>query len=190
LSAATLYPLVSASLLAGAAVGLLPIPARRLVTLVAAALALLTLAPVLSGLIGAPSFTLTQVALLQIFAPSRIPRDHPAALVLVIFAAIFYPLALGVSAFDPFDIGYRPLPLLIVIAALGLGLLARGKPGLTAMLGLDLIAYAGGLFDNLWSALFDPILVAVAIVVLVRAAIVRYSGRTGPKPFEPTSHDA
>jgi hypothetical protein len=182
LSAVTLYHLASSSLLAGAAVSLLPIPARRPVALVAAAVASLTLAPAMSGLIGAPSFTLTQMALLQIFAPAKIPKDRAAALVLVIVAAIFYPLALGLSAFDPFDIGYHPLPLLIATAVLGLGLAARRKAGLMAILGFDLIAYACGIFDNLWSALFDPILVMLAIVVLVRAAILRYSGRTEPKP--------
>jgi hypothetical protein len=169
LNIAAIYSYASASLLVGAAVSLLPIRARRSVGFLAAATASITLAPALSGLFGTPSFTLTQISLLQLFGYEQFLKERTAALLLVVFGTIFYPLALGLSTFDPFDIGYRPRPLLFGVALLGLYLAARGKLFLIVILGFDLMAYAGGIFDNFWNALFDPLLVLFSVSILVKA---------------------
>jgi hypothetical protein len=91
---------------------------------------------------------------------------------LVAVAVVFYPLSLGLGPFDPFDLGYRPLPLLLPIAALGLWLAWRRQEVALSLLGFDLLAYATGLFDNLWNACLDPLLVLLAIFALLR----------GPRP--------
>ena len=161
---------------------LLPIPARRLAGFISAVAASLTLAPALSGLIGMPSCTLAQISLLQLFGHREILKERTAALLLTAFAAIFYPLALGLSTFDPFDIGYRPMPLLIGIALLGLCLATREKLGLIVILGFDLVAYAGGVFDNFWNALFDPILVVLSVFMLMKAIIYEKLGPLLVKP--------
>jgi hypothetical protein len=41
------------------------------------------------------------------------------------------------------------------------------------ILALDLAAYAGGLFANLWDALFDPLLVLLALALVVRQWAIR-----------------
>jgi hypothetical protein len=41
------------------------------------------------------------------------------------------------------------------------------------ILAIDLAAYAGGLFANLWDALFDPLLVLLSLAVATRPLAVR-----------------
>jgi hypothetical protein len=177
LSAAALYNLVSASLLVGAGVSLLPVPARRLAGVLAAIVSLFTLAPAVAGLVGPPSATLTQVALLQLCGQKDlIARETIAALLLVILALMFYPLSLGFGPFDPFDIGYRPKLILVAMIPIGIALIVYRKHVLLLIGAIDLLAYALGLFDNLWSALFDPILVIVCCACLAKTAACRWIG--------------
>ena len=177
MSAAALYNLVSASLLVGASVSLLPVPARRLAGVLAAIVSLFTLAPAVAGLVGPPSATLTQVALLQLCGQKDlIARETIAALLLVILALMFYPLSLGFGPFDPFDIGYRPKLILVAMIPIGIALIVYRKHVLLLIGAIDLLAYALGLFDNLWSALFDPILVIVCCACLAKTAACRWIG--------------
>ena len=178
MSAAALYNLLSASLLVGAGVSLLPIPARRLAGVLAAVVSLLTLAPAIAGLIGPPSATLTQIALLQLCGQKDLlARETTAAVSIVIVALIFYPLSLGLGPFDPFDIGYRPKLILLAVIPIGITLIVQRKHVLLLIGAVDLLAYALGLFDNLWSALLDPVLVVVCCAYLARAAACRWIGR-------------
>jgi hypothetical protein len=178
LSAAALYNLVSASLLVGAGVSLLPIPSRRLAGILAAIVSLFTLAPAVAGFVGPPSATLTQVALLQLCGQKDlIARETIAALLLVILALIFYPLSLGLGPFDLFDIGYRPKLILLAMIPIGIALIVHRKHVLLFIGAVDLLAYALGLFDNLWSALFDPMLVVVCCACLAKTAASRWIGR-------------
>jgi hypothetical protein len=169
MTAAAVYGQLAAALLAGAAVTLAPLPRRRLAGLLVALAAMFSLAPFLYAALGAPSFTLTQIAMMRLSGLDRLisPGRAPAAL-LTALAAVFYPLSLGVGPFDPFDLGYRPLPLLLAMAPLGLWLAWRRQEAVLALLGFDLLAYAIGLFDNLWNACIDPVLVILAICQLLR----------------------
>jgi hypothetical protein len=83
---------------------------------------------------------------------------------------IFYPLSLGLGPFDPFDVGYRPKPVLLALVPIGIALIIRRKHALLLIGGIDLLAYALGLFENLWSALFDPVLVLVCGADLIKMA--------------------
>jgi hypothetical protein len=178
LSAAALYNLVSASLLVGAGVSLLPIPARRLAGGLAAIVSLFTLAPAVAGFVGPSSATLTQVALLQLCGQKDlIARETIAAALLVLLALIFYPLSLGLGPFDPFDIGYRPKLILLAMIPIGIALIVHRKHVLLFIGAVDLLAYALGLFDNLWSALFDPVLVVVCCACLAKTAVCRWMRR-------------
>ena len=171
MSAMALYGQAAAAVLLGAVVTLLPVPRRRLAGALVAIAALFSLAPVLHGWMGSPSFTLTQLALLRLAKPHRSPAlgNLPAAL-LAALACVFYPLALGVGPFDPFDLGYRPQPLLLLLAPIGLWLAWRREDMALILLGFDLLAYALGLFDNLLSAFFDPVLVLLAAIRLASQA--------------------
>jgi hypothetical protein len=162
-----LYGQVSASLLLGAGASMLPIPRRWPIGIIVALLAFFTLAPFLYGLTGPLSFTLTQIALLRICGLDHVVmKGRGAAALLVAFAAVFYPLALGAGPFDPFDLGYRPLPLLVLMVPVGILLAWRGQHIWLVILGFDLSAYGLGLFENLWCAVFDPILVLLAAIRL------------------------
>jgi hypothetical protein len=187
LSAAALYNLVAASLLVGACVSMFPIPSRQPAGVVAAIVSLFTLAPAVAGLVGPPSVTLTQVALLQLCGQKDlIARETAAAALLVMVAAIFYPLSLGFGPFDPFDIGYRPKLLLVAMIPIGIALIVHRKHVLLLIGAVDLLAYALGLFENLWSAFFDPLLVLLCCASLAKTAarhfLQRYSVSTPCKP--------
>ncbi len=170
MNAVALYGQASASLLLGAGVTLLPIRGHRLAGIVVTLLAWVMAAPFLCSLVGTVSFTLAQLALLRVCAPAHAAiRGRVAAALLVTFAVIFYPLALGLGPFDPFDLGYRPRLLLMLMVPVGTILAWRRENILLVMIGFDLLAYGLGLFENLWSALFDPVLVIVAGIHLARS---------------------
>ena len=190
MSAAALYNQASASLLVGACVSMLPIPARRPAGVLAGVVSLFTLAPAIAGLVGPPSVTLTQIALLQLCGQKHlIARETTAAVLLVILALMFYPLSLGLGPFDPFDIGYRPKLLLLAIVPIGIALIIHRKHVLLLIGAVDLLAYALGLFDNLWNAFFDPVLVFACCVYLVKVAVCRLiHRRSASVPCKPNAN--
>jgi hypothetical protein len=168
-----LYGQASAGLLLGAGVSFLPIPGRRPAGILAAFVALFTVAPLLYGLTGPISFTLAQIALLRLCARDDIVKERIAAALLVAFAAIFYPLALGAGPSDPFDLGYHPRLLLMLMVPVAILLAWRRQHIWLVIAGFDLVAYGLGLFDNLWSAFFDPVLVVLAGVRLATTYLVK-----------------
>jgi hypothetical protein len=147
----------------------------RLFAAVGAALSLLPLADgvsaamALRALWGDPSITTLQLLALTLAGrPANIGRAPAAAL--AIFGIVFYALALGVGDFDPYRIGYAAGPLVVVLGGAAASAWWRGQPLYLWLLAVDLAAYAVGLLEstNLWDHLFDPLLVAAAIVVAIR----------------------
>jgi hypothetical protein len=111
---------------------------------------------------------------LRLFAPNVRLRVGRAVLVaLVAGAGVFYALALGFGPYDPYDLGFQARPLLAGLAVVGASLAMAGARAALALLAGDLLAYATGLYANLWDALFDPLLVAVAAAVLARDVFAR-----------------
>lgn len=138
-----------------------------------------SLATALHGMLGAPSPTLVQLLLWRLAPVFAVPLRRgvlsPAAAWTILgVAAVFYPLALGWGAFDPYGLGYRPWPLLLALLPLAAGLAWRRQDAWLLVLGVDLLAYATGLFGNLWDALIDPLLVLLA---LARLAALSRPGR-------------
>ena len=64
--------------------------------------------------------------------------------------------------------------MLAPLLAVGLALGWKRQTLWLLILALDLLAYAGGLFANLWSALIDPLLVLLAALVAVRAWVLPF----------------
>ena len=93
---------------------------------------------------------------------------------LLILALCFYPLALGWGPFDPYALGYQPAPLLAALLVLGVALWWRRQHSWLAIIGLDLLAYSSGIFANLWDALFDPLLVLLALAIVARQGTIRF----------------
>lgn len=173
MSVAAIYGQLAAALLAGAAVTLAPLPRRLAVGWLVVIATFFSVAPILHGVLGAPSFTLTQLAALRLLGRDRlISSCRSVAALPPALAVVFYPLSLGLGPFDPFDLGYRPLPLLLSLVPLAIWLAWRRQDAALTLIGFDLLAYATGLFDNLWNACLDPLLVILSILALLR----------GPKP--------
>lgn len=177
------YGLFGAALLIAAAASLLPVvrPNRRWLAAAVFILALLPLwagesaAQWLHGNLGAPSFTLCQLALLASLRHPLPTWPRPALAGVLLIALLFYTLALGLGPFDPYGLGYRqPLPLLLLLP-LAFWLWRSRRHAWLYILTLDLTAYASGLFANYWDALFDPLLFLLAAIALLRS-------KAGKKP--------
>ncbi|HEX6735761.1 MAG TPA: hypothetical protein VF096_13200 [Azonexus sp.] len=175
MNALAAYGLLAHALIFGATAALLPLgELRPRVALAATAIALLGgFAPVMHSLFGAPSLTLLQLAVLQLADRTPSPLSRRPALALVLFAALFYPAALGWGAGDPYALGYQPWPLLAALVPLAAALWWRRLDAWLVILAVDLAGYAAGLFVNLWDALLDPLLVLLAAFIAGRPLLIR-----------------
>jgi len=169
LNATAAYGLLAHGLIFGALVALLPLGEMRArVALAATALAMAVgIAPAMHGFFGTPSLTLLLLATLQL-AGRPAPLGELPARGLLAFALPFYATALGLGSFDPYALGYQPWAPLALLAPVGIALWWKRQDVWLLILTLDLAAYAGGLFVNLWDALFDPLLVLLALIVVSR----------------------
>lgn len=79
---------------------------------------------------------------------------------------VFYPLALGVSVFDPYQLGYSPLLMSVLLCLASIVAWMKSKRDLAIILLLPLIAYNFHLLEsaNLWDYLVDPVLLIYALV--------------------------
>lgn len=170
------YGLLAHGLIFGAIAALLPLGLlRQKAALVATAVALLAgIAPAMHAFFGPPSTTLLCLALLQLRRAPLTPLNPPAALTLLAFAALFYPAALGWGNFDPYALGYQPWTVLAALLPLGMALWLRGHYLWLLILSAAPAAWAAGLFSNLWDALFDPLLVGVAALSVLREQTIRF----------------
>lgn len=174
MNAVAAYGLLAHGLIFGATVALLPLgELRQRAAMIATATALLAgIAPVMHTTFGTPSLTLLQLALLQLANKSPSPFTYRPALGLLLFAALFYPAALGWGTFDPYALGYQPWPLLLALIPLAAALWWRRQDVWLIILAVDLAAYASGVFANLWDVLFDPLLVLLALLIVCRRTLL------------------
>jgi hypothetical protein len=94
---------------------------------------------------------------------------------------VFYPFALGVSAFDPYRLGYSPLLLAALLCVASVIAWLRAERGFAMVLLLPLIAFNLQLLEstNLWNYLLDPVVLVYALVqilllpILARSKVVR-----------------
>jgi hypothetical protein len=171
----------------GAAATFLPLRRARWIGLAVCA-AGLGAAPWLAAALPSLSVPLVALSALRLFAPEVSARVGSAALAaLVVAACVFYALALGVGPYDPYDLGFQARPLVAAVAALGVGLAVAGEGAALALLSGALMAYAAGLYANLWDALVDPVLVLVTVVTLVARAW-RADRARKPRNFFPSQN--
>jgi hypothetical protein len=175
MNAVAAYGLLADGLIFGALITLLPLGIlRQKAALVATGLALIAgIAPLMHGTFGTPSLTLLQLALLQLAGRTPSLFSYQPARGLLVFAAVFYPAALGFWNFDPYTIGYQPWPLLVALIPLAAFLWWRRLDGWLIILAVDLAGYASGVFANLWDVLFDPLLVLLALIIISRRSFSR-----------------
>ena len=106
---------------------------------------------------------------------------HTLLLGVALVGVVFYPLALGVSAFDPYQLGYSPLVMSVLLCFASIIAWLRAMRVLAIILLLPLLAYNLHLLEsyNLWDYLLDPILLLYALVQgLLNSRFIR-SGKMG-----------
>jgi hypothetical protein len=114
------------------------------------------------------SLTLIAWSLLRWWARKPLVNvtDRWALLLVLIDLMLFFVLAMGVSAFDPYRVGFtQPYAVVIVtVVFAAVSLLLRYYHTAITMV-IALFAYALNLLpsDNLWDYLFDPILLLVVL---------------------------
>ena len=173
---AAAYGLLAHGLLFGALTALLPLGQfRNRVALAATTLALVTgSAPIMLAVFGPPSVTLLALAVLQLAGHQPAPLARGPALALLGTAGCLFVSANTGLGGELYAVGYQPWPMLAALLAVGLALGWKRQTLWLLILALDLLAYAGGLFANLWSALIDPLLVLLAAFVAVRAWVLPF----------------
>jgi hypothetical protein len=141
----------------------------------------MSLAMILRGFWGDPGVTTMSLLILGIAGrpPAALARDWRAPAVIAGFSLLFYPLALGASGFDPWQLGFQPILPLILLGVPALLMLWRGQALWCWLLSINLIAFSAGLLDstNFWDYVIDPFL-AIACVVLAIRNLLR--GRNDP----------
>lgn len=129
----------------------------------------------LRGLWGDPSITTLQLLFLALISrtPSAFTTGWRAPAAIAAIAALFYPLALGATDFDPYRLGYPSLLALLLVLPLGIAAVTlwwRGQSLWLWLLAIDLLAWTIGLLEspNLWDTLLDPLLAVTCLVLAVR----------------------
>ena len=118
--------------------------------------------------------TLTLLVVWPVLRLQKISLNNPDSAglcaIVLLLAVTLYPMALGVGAYDPYALGFRPWALLTVIAALGVLATLRGYLVSKTIVVVVLIGYWLRVLDsqNLWDYLIDPILGIFAIIYLLR----------------------
>ncbi|MCX8146013.1 MAG: hypothetical protein N3C59_06730 [Azovibrio sp.] len=128
-----------------------------------------SLAAWLHGVLGVPSMTLLQFALLVCLRRPLPPSPGPrTGCVLLALALTVLAAALGLGPIDPYGWGFQARYLLLALLPVLFLLYRHGQGGWLMLLAVDLLAYTSGLYANLWDALYDPILVFILALHLVR----------------------
>lgn len=172
------FGLIALAMLCGALATLLPgrMWQRRMWAALAAGASLIplpggaSLAMYLHGALGTPSATLAALALLTCVGLRPARLEKPLLLAFLIIVLEFYVLALGVGQLDVYGAGYRSPLLIVALFPIGLWLFHRGLVSWLLILAGALVSYAVGIHANLWDALFDPLLVGLALFSLLRPA--------------------
>lgn len=146
-------------------------------------LAGLPLAAYVRGMVG--DLSITSVVLLAAAASgasSTKPdaRGVAALLIPAVAACVLYPMALGATRFDPYQLGYgEPWFLAAVLAVALMGHLAR-LPLVAVSISLAVLAWSVGWYEssNLWDYLIDPLLAIYVMARLLILACKTFGGGT------------
>jgi hypothetical protein len=129
----------------------------------------------LRGMTGDLSITtlvLLCCAMLRPWCDCVAARDkHRLALLglIALVSIAFYPMALGVGAYDPYQLGYGNWLFVAVLLLLALATWFRGYAMITLCIALGTLAWAVGWYesDNLWDYLIDPFVAVYALAAIM-----------------------
>jgi len=133
----------------------------------------LSFAGVVRGITGDLSIStlvLLALALLRKLSGCALMEEANRLLMLraiAIAAVLFYPLALGFSAFDPYRMGYGNLWFMVILLGLAIWSVLRYSTFFALCIALAVAAWSAGWYEspNIWDYLLDPWLAIYAIVV-------------------------
>jgi hypothetical protein len=116
-------------------------------------------------------------ALVRLDLAQPLPANQRVTL-RVLFGALglfLYPAALGLGAFDSYQLGFGPRALLVALGLVALLLLYLGHWLATGMLALATLAFGLGLLEseNYWDYLLDPFVVIYCWLALLVSGIRR-----------------
>jgi len=180
--------LAGVAVAAAAAVLLLPGIARlaksRLAVLQGAVFVLMLIplgdmpaAAYLRGMTGDLSMTtlvLLGCAMLRPWSVCAADGQRFALLSLIALVALaFYPMALGVGAYDPYHLGYGSVQFVAVLLLLALAAWLRGYAVIVLCIALATLAWASGWYEsgNLWDYLIDPFVAIYALAAIMNFCI-------------------
>lgn len=96
---------------------------------------------------------------------------------IVLVGVVFYPMALGVSAYDPYQLGYVPVVMPAFLILFSIIAWIKLKRDLAIILLLPMLAFNLKAFEsvNLWDYTIDPILLTYALVqCMVQSKLFRF----------------
>lgn len=135
--------------------------------------------------------------MLQWQRPPLSRRAEPAAFFALLGLAL-YPATLGLSAVDPYRLGFEPAALLAVCGAITVIFSLRGHslPAMAMILATVAFSLDLGTSHNYWDYILDPLLVFYSLGVVLRWAITALRKRvaadkeSGPSQLVPASEHA
>jgi hypothetical protein len=101
-------------------------------------------------------------------------KSHRALLIPVVFAALLlYPLALGVSSFDPYRLGYGDPQFVVLLLLAALAAWIWKYYLITLCIAFAILAWAIGWYEsgNLWDYLLDPFVSIYALFTITRHTV-------------------
>lgn len=99
---------------------------------------------------------------------------------ILIVAAVFYPLILGLGMFDPYRLGYANLWFMLALFALAIWSSLRYSTLLALSMALAVAAWSAGWYEspNLWDYLLDPWLAIYALLAQGKYLLARWGRKT------------
>ena len=182
--------LASLAILAAAATTLLPgikrLPKTKLAMLQGAAFVLMLipisgmpLAGYVRGVTGDLSITTLVLLFGVLFNPwcnyftGNVGSRQRLLVLIALAALVFYPMALGVGAYDPYRLGYGDPIFLSALALLALAAWFWKFPLIAMCISLATLAWSVSWYEsgNLWDYLLDPFVSVYALAVLIVRAV-------------------
>jgi hypothetical protein len=102
------------------------------------------------------------------------PKHRFALLALIaLVALVFYPMALGASAYDPYRLGYGTPQFVVVLLMLAFVAWFRKYSLVALCISLAILAWAIGWYEsgNLWDYLLDPFVAIYAMTAIMGGSV-------------------
>lgn len=127
----------------------------------------------ITGDLSISSVVLLALALIRSLSGRELVQSanrHSMLGAVAIVAVPFYPLALGLGAFDPYRLGYGNLWFMAALLGFSIWSSLRYSTFLAVCVALAVVAWSAGWYEspNLWDYLLDPWLAIYALVVWVK----------------------